>query len=116
MTAPTRNEAIISGYHAHIYFVESTSDYAAELRETIVQRFDVEIGRWHDKLVGPHRRPMYQVGFSASVFGEFVPWLMVNHGDLAVLIHPRTGDDLPDHTDYALWLGERLELDLSVLL
>ena len=40
---------------------------------------------------------------------------MVNHGDLAVLIHPRTGDDLPDHGDYALWLGDKLELDFSVL-
>ena len=107
--------AVITGYHAHIYFEESSADHAAEIRETIAARFDVEMGRWHDRPVGPHTRSMYQVSFSTGVFAEIVPWLIVNHGDLAVLIHPRTGDDLPDHTDYALWLGEKLDLDLSVL-
>ena len=107
--------AVITGYHAHIYFKESIADHAAEIRETIAARFDVEMGRWHDRPVGPHTRSMYQVSFSIGVFAEFVPWLIVNHGDLAVLSHPRTGDDLSDHTDYALWLGEKLDLDLSVL-
>ena len=110
-----KTPATITGYHAHIYFEESNRDHAAEIRETMAARFDVEMGRWHDKLVGPHTRPMYQVSFATEVFAEIVPWLIVNHGDLAVLIHPRTGDDLPDHTDYALWLGEKLDLDLSVL-
>ena len=107
--------ATITGYHAHIYFEDANRDHAAAIRETMAQRFDVEMGRWHDKPVGPHSRPMYQVSFSNGVFADIIPWLMVNHGDLAVLIHPRTGDDLPDHTDYALWLGEKLDLDLSVL-
>ena len=88
---------------------------AAEIREAMGERFDVELGHWHDRLVGPHSRAMYQVSFSPRVFADFVPWLMVNHGDLAVLIHPRSGDDLPDHTEYALWLGEKLDLNLSVL-
>ncbi len=109
------SQATIAGYHAHIYFEDSNREFAAEIRQAIAERFDVEMGRWHDKLVGPHSRPMYQVGFSTKVFADFVPWLMVNHGDLAVLIHPRTGDDLPDHTKFALWLGEKLDLDLSVL-
>ncbi len=115
MSTPTPGKAVIAGYHAHIYFDDSNREYAAEIREIIGERFDVEMGRWHDRLVGPHSRPMYQVSFATEVFADFVPWLMVNHGDLAVLIHPRTGDDLSDHTDYALWLGEKLDLDLSVL-
>ncbi len=113
MSAPRPGQALINGYHAHIYFVESNREFAAGICQTIGERFDVELGRWHDRLVGPHTRPMYQVSFSTQVFADFVPWLMVNHGDLAVLIHPRTGNDLADHTDYALWLGETLELDLS---
>lgn len=115
MSAPRPGQALINGYHAHIYFVESSREFAAGIRQTIGERFDVELGRWHDRLVGPHTRPMYQVSFSTQVFADFVPWLMVNHGGLAVLIHPRTGDDLADHRDYALWLGETLELDLSQL-
>lgn len=115
MSTPTPEKAVIAGYHAHIYFVESSRDYAAEIRETMAARFDVEMGRWHDRPVGPHTRPMYQVKFATEVFADFIPWLMVNHGDLAVLIHPRTGNDVSDHTDHALWLGEKLDLDLSQL-
>ena len=111
----TGSQATIAGYHAHIYFEESNREFAAEIRETIAERFDVEMGRWHDRPVGPHTRSMYQVAFSIDTFAEFVPWLMIHHGNLAVLIHPRTGDDLADHTDYALWLGEKLDLDTSVL-
>ena len=115
MTAQQPEPAVIAGYHAHIYFDDANREYAAEIREIVAERFDVEMGRWHDRLVGPHTRAMYQVSFAPKVFAEFVPWLMVNHGDLAVFIHPRTGDDVADHTDYALWLGEKLDLDLSVL-
>ena len=50
--------ATITGYHAHIYFEESSADHAAEIRETIAARFDVEMGRWHDRPVGPHTRSM----------------------------------------------------------
>lgn len=107
--------ATITGYHAHIYFEELSRGFAAEVREKISDRFDVDMGGWHDGPVGPHSRAMYQVAFSTSVFAELVPWLMVNHGELAVLIHPTTGDHLPDHTNHALWLGEKLTLDTSVL-
>ena len=49
-----------------------------------------------------------QVAFEPSQFARFVPWLMLNRGELAVLVHPETGDDLADHTSHALWLGEVL--------
>ena len=35
-------------------------------------------------------------------------------GGLTVLVHGLTGDDLADHTEHAAWLGEPVELDLSV--
>ena len=74
--------AVITGYHAHIYFEESSADHAAEIRETIAARFDVEMGRWHDKLVGPHSRPMYQVSFAPSLFAEFVLHWLRCRGDV----------------------------------
>ncbi len=58
---------------------------------------------------------MYQVAFAADQFDRVVPWLMVNRQGLVVFVHPLTGDDLADHSDHALWLGERLELDLDGL-
>ncbi len=32
-----------------------------------------------------------------------------------MLVHPETGDDVIDHTDHALWLGEKLELNIDAL-
>jgi len=58
---------------------------------------------------------MFQVSFAADAFAEVVPWLMLNHRGLSVFIHPRSGDDRTDHSEYALWLGRQLEIDLSGL-
>ncbi len=107
----------IQGYHAHIYYGPSgTRERAARIRERIAGRFPAaKLGRWHDVPVGPHPRAMYQVAFSSDLFAEFVPWLMLNRDGLAVLVHPETGRPRDDHLIHALWLGEMLPLDASVL-
>ncbi|QOZ67313.1 DOPA 4,5-dioxygenase family protein [Bradyrhizobium arachidis] len=107
----------IKSYHAHIYFDGPEQRHAAEtLREEIAQRFRVLLGRWHDRLVGPHTRPMYQVAFAVAEFPRFVPWLMINRRGLAVLIHPDTGQPRYDHVTHAMWLGEILALNTEPLL
>jgi DOPA 4,5-dioxygenase len=105
----------ISGYHAHVYFDAATEDAAAALREALEARFDVEMGRWHRKPVGPHTAWMYQVAFATEQFPVVVPFLALNHGSLSVLIHPESGDALADHLDHALWLGTPLSLDPAPL-
>jgi DOPA 4,5-dioxygenase len=106
----------IQSYHAHIYFDGAEQRRLAEiLREEIGQRFSVRLGRWHDRLVGPHTRPMYQVSFAPDAFRHFVPWLMINRRGLAVLIHPNTGRPKADHLRHAVWLGEILEIDAGPL-
>jgi aromatic ring-cleaving dioxygenase len=40
---------------------------------------------------------------------------MLNRSVLVVLVHPLTGDDYQDHAEHALWLGEKLPLDLETL-
>src|SRR5438093_12845958 len=106
----------IKSYHAHIYFDGPEQRHAAEiLREEIGQRFPVLLGRWHDRLVGPHTRPMYQVAFAVAEFPRFVPWLMINRRGLAMLIHPDTGHPRSDHVDHAMWLGEILKLNAEPL-
>jgi aromatic ring-cleaving dioxygenase len=102
-------------YHAHVYYLPETRAQAEKVREQLGARFPVQLGRWHDAPVGPHTRGMYQVLFAAAEFARVVPWLMLNRGPLDVLVHPSTGDDLADHTAHALWLGDRLPLDLAAL-
>jgi aromatic ring-cleaving dioxygenase len=105
----------VKGFHAHVYFDPASRDAAARVRDGLAARFDVELGRWHDKSVGPHPKSMYQVKFLPNEFGKVVPWLMLNREGLDVLVHPETGNDVRDHTDHSLWLGERLELNIEVL-
>lgn len=116
MTAE-REIGAIEGYHAHVYYEPGTKDRAAALRAALDRRFRgaVRLGRWHDRLVGPHTRSMYQVAFGATLFAEIVPWLALNRDGLVVLVHPETGDAVADHTDHALWLGERLDVDTGKL-
>ena len=73
------------------------------------------LGSWHDKPVGPHVKPMYQVAFAVELFPRFVPWLMLNRMGLSVLIHPNTRRPHDDHLVNALWLGERLPLKGDML-
>ena len=105
----------VRGYHAHVYY-DAVGKAAAEwLREAISEGFNVELGRMHDRPIGPHPCWSYQIAFPADLFGELVPWLALNRGELVVFIHPVTGDGLADHRDYALWLGAKLDLDLTAL-
>ena len=108
--------ASIHSYHAHIYFDPASTRAAAEaLRQQIADRFAVQLGRWHEVPVGPHGQAMYQVAFATALFASFVPWLMINRGNLDVLVHPNTLAPRDDHLRYALWLGERLALIDDVL-
>jgi DOPA 4,5-dioxygenase len=105
----------IAGFHIHVYYNPSTREAASRVRDQLAERFDVELGRWREEPVGPHPQSMYQVKFAPGLFGQIVPWLMLNHAGLTVLVHPETGDDLADHGEHALWLGEKLSLNLDVL-
>jgi len=105
----------ISGYHAHVYFDAATEAEAATLRAALDDRFDVVLGRWHHKPVGPHTAWMYQVAFEAGQFPVVVPFLALNHGSLSVLVHPESGDALADHFDHALWLGKQLPINAEPL-
>jgi aromatic ring-cleaving dioxygenase len=105
----------ITGYHAHIYYDAASKPEAARLREIIETRFDVVMGRWHDRPVGPHPMFSYQIAFRPEVFAEIVPFLALNRDGLTVFLHPETGDDVADHTAHAIWMGEQQPLDISAL-
>jgi DOPA 4,5-dioxygenase len=109
--------SIITGWHAHVYFDAASRDTAWAMRETVQAELAgrVQIGRFHEKPVGPHPMWSFQVAFDADEFAGVVGWLALNHGALDVFVHPNTDDELRDHRDCALWLGKSYALNLAAL-
>lgn len=59
---------------------------------------------------------MFEVNlFTPEQFGAFVSWLSIHRGPLSVLVHPNTDDAVRDHTQRAIWMGERYPLDLGIV-
>lgn len=109
-----RPQNVYAKYHAHVYFDEATAGEAEALCARAAQRFGVQMGRVHRKLVGPHPRWSCQLAFDAAQFDALIPWLESARGGLTVFVHGLTGDDLADHTTHASWLGEPAVLNLEV--
>ena len=107
----------ISLYHAHVYFQSHTEGAAMALREAVAKRFGHAI-TMHPPAQGsrgPHVNPMFGLDLPQSHALDVIGFLMLNHGPLAVLIHPVTDNELLDHTHHALWLGSPQPLNLAIL-
>ena len=107
----------ITSWHAHVYFDADSRDAAHEFRGVVTAQFGdrIEMGRFHERPVGPHPRWSYQIAFLPNEFSDVVGWLALNHGALDVFVHPNTGDELGDHRDRAIWLGRSHQLDLRAV-
>jgi aromatic ring-cleaving dioxygenase len=107
----------ITSWHAHVYFDTVSRDDAWKFREAVTAQFGntVEIGRFHERPVGPHPQWSFQVAFAPARFADVVGWLTLNHGTLDVFVHPNTDDELRDHRDCAIWLGRSYQLDLRAV-
>jgi len=114
------NEPGEAPYHAHIYYAPEERSRALELRDRLRTagpddplsklRF---VGELRDHKAGPHITSQFEIHFHERLL-PIVQAELARSG-LRVLIHPLTLDDLGDHTHLGRWIGQPVELDLSVL-
>ena len=116
MTCDTKD----APYHAHVYYSVDERIAAAKLRERLRAagpddplskiRF---VGELRDHKAGPHITSQFEIHFEERLLP--VVEARLTRSGLRVLIHPLTLDDLGDHTYLGRWIGEPVELDLTVL-
>lgn len=114
------NESGDAPYHAHIYYAASERSVAANLRDKLrlagpgdplsELRF---VGDLRDHKAGPHITHQFEIHFDERLLPAVEAEL--TRSGLRVLIHPLTLDDLGDHTHLGRWIGDPVELDLTVL-
>ena len=101
-------------FHAHIYFDPDELEEARGLARAANENFDLLIGHFHQRPVGPHPRGSCQLTVAPGDFGGFATWAAVHRGALTVFAHASTGDDQADHTKHVIWFGPSEELDLTI--
>ena len=104
-----------SPYHAHVYYSDDDRASAEELRDrfSAMQPQVLFVGRMMDEGVGPHPTAQFEVHFLEGARPDVVA--AIESSGLRALVHPLTDDDLADHTTLAHWIGEPVELDVTVL-
>ncbi len=110
----TQRPPEIENFHAHVYFDEGSRDTARALPDEVEARFQIAMGRWHERCVGPHPRWSYQIAFEPEIFDRLIPFLMLRRRGCTIFVHPNTGQGFEDHRDRALWMGELLPLNLAI--
>jgi aromatic ring-cleaving dioxygenase len=104
----------IKDFHIHLYYQQDSLQTAMEVAQLAKENFPVELGRFHEKNVGPHPRWSVQLLVPKDNFGQVISWVALNRRGLTVFSHPNTGNDLADHTEHAIWMGQCLELNLTI--
>ena len=100
-------------FHAHIYFENKNLYQAHKLKELATSEIFFDSCRIYEKPVGPHPYGMIELHFNAFNYNNAIKWIKNHRNSYSVLIHQVTGDDIVDHTNEVLWLGEVLPLDFK---
>ena len=107
-------------YHAHIYYELGDRTAAERLHQQLSKAKGAGdfvnvlfVGEMRNKSIGPHPKPQFEVHFRKDALRRVLQ--LIENSGLTALVHPLTDDDFADHTSLAVWIGEPLPLDHSVL-
>lgn len=106
---------VFDAFHAHIYFDALSQPQAVSLTEQLANIIDVKLGNINSKPIGPHLFGSREIFFRGQQQTAVMSWLTENRSGFSILVHAVSGDDILDHTEYCLWLGDAKELDLTKL-
>ncbi|GAA5903926.1 DOPA 4,5-dioxygenase family protein [Sporobolomyces salmoneus] len=115
---PEEIDSSNNAFDFHIYYSTlSQLAHARKLHQRIRYEFpELRVYKFWEEPIGPHPSPMFEVNtFTPIQFGAFFGFLTAYRGDLSVLVHPNTDDELADHTTKATWMGDKLELKTDSL-
>ncbi|KAJ1658227.1 hypothetical protein IWQ61_002505 [Dispira simplex] len=110
----------IAGYDIHVYFYQDDPiqvQSASALHARVAKIFpEIRLSSMCPQPVGPHVTGMFQVFIETpEQFSQVVPWITLNRNEHSVLVHPHSGNAVFDHSKYAMWIGERLPVNLELL-
>jgi aromatic ring-cleaving dioxygenase len=63
---------------------------------------------------GPFPIGEWSVWVPNSYLNLLMPWFAQNREGLSFLVHPNTGCPYEDHGEWAIWVGEKWNLDMSI--
>ncbi len=106
---------ISEDYHVHVYFDAASRKIAERVISALSDKFQVAVGHFHDRPVGPHPMGSCQLTVAMENFGAVIDWLIKNREGLTVFTHANTGEVMRDHTEHTIWMGEMMALDLEIL-
>lgn len=102
-------------FHAHIYWENTDQRNAALSWRNELEKMGGILGSVHDRPVGPHPLPMYQVEYDERSQSVIEDLLKSRAGNMSILLHTDTGNHVEDHTAGVRWIGKSRELDIEFL-
>ncbi|MBC7458813.1 MAG: DUF1653 domain-containing protein [Bdellovibrionaceae bacterium] len=102
-------------FHAHVYFNENKQAQAEAFHKKMEQsQIHNGLSPLRFELRGPHPDWMFTVHFTTENFMAMIDFMQKHRNGLSILIHPLSGSEVLDHTDYAMFLGQKEKLNLAV--
>ncbi len=103
-------------FHSHIYYSADSRPKAEKFYQKLREHFSgtLRMSAMHDLLMGPHPFWMFEADFKSENFMTVIQFLSEHRNGLSILIHPLSGNAVLDHTDYAMFLGQKENLNLSI--
>ena len=130
----TPQPAEVLSYHIHLVYWQTNPQQvtdAYKIRDSFISKFKPYLGPdCHDLfhntvncMLDPDLGPGGGGPFCTANWSVFVlpnnlepmmRWMVQHRGQFSVLVHPNSGCEVEDHSDWAFWSGQAYALDMTI--